>query len=257
MDMMSYLMGRNSGGGSGKGAKIEVVTELPETGESNVIYLVPKQDTGDNNIFDEYIYVNNDWELIGNTDIDLSNYYTKSEIDAKAIPYYNLYLGNAGSYYAGGVTQITNSDALARLGNILTDAYAKGFHFANIVLTKQSGVEAITLFYTKASDGQNLQDLQIKPSQICWCSLSCQSGSTIDTLRQYTFKATLSWNGNTATVSAATVQTREGTFLATNNVNSYTPTSNYHPATKKYVDDQIGSINTILATLTNPGGGGQ
>ena len=56
------------------GATIEVVTELPETGESNVIYLVPKQDTSTDNIFDEYLWVNNDWELIGSTGIDLSDY---------------------------------------------------------------------------------------------------------------------------------------------------------------------------------------
>lgn len=71
MDMMSYLMGRNSGGG-GKGAKIEVVTELPETGEANVIYLVPKQDEDENNVFDEYLYINDEWELIGSTAIDIS-----------------------------------------------------------------------------------------------------------------------------------------------------------------------------------------
>ena len=76
MDMMSYLMGKNSGGG-GKGAKIEVVTELPETGEANVIYLVPKQDEDENNVFDEYLYVNDEWELIGTTDVDLSNYLAK------------------------------------------------------------------------------------------------------------------------------------------------------------------------------------
>lgn len=81
MDMMSYLMGRNSGSAK-KGAKIEVVTELPETGEANVIYLVPKQDEDENNVFDEYIWINDDWELIGTTDIDLSNYVTKSELDA-------------------------------------------------------------------------------------------------------------------------------------------------------------------------------
>lgn len=34
------------------------------------------------------------------------------------------------------------------------------------------------------------------------------------------------------------------------NENEYSPTGDYNPATKKYVDDQIGSINTVLATLT-------
>ena len=38
--------------------------------------------------------------------------------------------------------------------------------------------------------------------------------------------------------------------LTKTNTTSYTPTSDYNPATKKYVDDQVGNINTILATLT-------
>lgn len=66
----------NQGGGGG--VSIEVVQELPQTGESNVIYLVPKQTAGTNNAFDEYIYTNNAWELIGTTEIDLSNYIQKS-----------------------------------------------------------------------------------------------------------------------------------------------------------------------------------
>lgn len=78
MDIPSYLIGKKSGGG--KGATIEVVTELPETGEANVIYLVPKQDEDENNVFDEYIWINDDWELIGTTDVDLSNYLAKDNI---------------------------------------------------------------------------------------------------------------------------------------------------------------------------------
>lgn len=41
--------------------------------------------------------------------------------------------------------------------------------------------------------------------------------------------------------------------LSTTNTETYTPTSDYHPATKKYVDDQIGEINKVLATLTKVG----
>ena len=75
MDIPSYLMGRNA---SGKGGtEIIVVDVLPATGKTNAIYLVPKQDTGDNDVFDEYIYVNDDWELIGTTEIDLSGYQEK------------------------------------------------------------------------------------------------------------------------------------------------------------------------------------
>lgn len=62
---------------------IEVVQTLPtEDISTNTIYLVPKQTAGQNDTYDEYIYVNNHWEHIGSTDIDLTNYYTKTETDA-------------------------------------------------------------------------------------------------------------------------------------------------------------------------------
>ena len=65
------------------GVSFEVVQVLPATGESNIIYLVPKTTAQTSNVYDEYIYVNNSWELIGDTEIDLSNYYTKTETDNK------------------------------------------------------------------------------------------------------------------------------------------------------------------------------
>lgn len=62
---------------------ILVVQTLPTQDISTTtIYLVPKQTAETQDIYDEYIYVNNAWELIGTTQIDLSNYYTKTETDA-------------------------------------------------------------------------------------------------------------------------------------------------------------------------------
>ena len=55
--------------------------ELPEIGEGNKIYLVPKTGTDNNNEYDEYIYINNKWETLGTITIDLSNYYDKNEIN--------------------------------------------------------------------------------------------------------------------------------------------------------------------------------
>ena len=61
---------------------ILVVQTLPTQDISTTtIYLVPKTTAQTDNVYDEYIYVNNAWELIGTTQIDLSNYYTKSETD--------------------------------------------------------------------------------------------------------------------------------------------------------------------------------
>lgn len=63
----------------------EVVDELPEQGESNVIYLVPNEQSDDNE-YEEYIWVNNKWELIGTTKVDLTPYYTSSQVDALINP---------------------------------------------------------------------------------------------------------------------------------------------------------------------------
>ena len=63
---------------------IEVVAELPTQDISTTtIYLVAQEDgASGQDIYDEYIYVNNKWELIGNTDIDLSAYSTTVQMNA-------------------------------------------------------------------------------------------------------------------------------------------------------------------------------
>ena len=61
----------------------EVVAELPQTGEANKIYLVTNAEQSEQNVKDEYIWIENKWELIGSTKIDLSNYYNKGEVDSK------------------------------------------------------------------------------------------------------------------------------------------------------------------------------
>lgn len=68
--------------GSSTGINFKVVDSLPETGESNIIYLVPSSKQEEKNIKDEYIWIDGNWELIGSTKIDLSNYYTKDEVNS-------------------------------------------------------------------------------------------------------------------------------------------------------------------------------
>lgn len=64
---------------------IEIVAVLPTTGISTTtIYLVPKSTTSTQDIYDEYINTNgttSGWEHIGSTEIDLTNYYTKAQVD--------------------------------------------------------------------------------------------------------------------------------------------------------------------------------
>lgn len=61
---------------------IEVVETLPtEDISDTTIYLVPAEDPEVGNYYEEYIHVNNTWELVGTTAVDLSAYYTKLEVD--------------------------------------------------------------------------------------------------------------------------------------------------------------------------------
>ena len=64
------------------GFHAEIVSVLPATGEPNILYLVAKSTTASGNVYDEYLYINGAWELIGSTDIDLSGYVQASEMHA-------------------------------------------------------------------------------------------------------------------------------------------------------------------------------
>lgn len=60
---------------------IDVVSELPtENISSTTIYLLPSNSSA-NDMYKEYIYVNNNWELLGIQKIDLTDYYNKTEIN--------------------------------------------------------------------------------------------------------------------------------------------------------------------------------
>ena len=86
---------------------ISVVNSLPTQDISTTtIYLVPStSETTD--IYKEYIYVNNAWELLGIQKADLTNYYTKTETDT-------LLSGKADSSTVSNfVTSIGASDSTA------------------------------------------------------------------------------------------------------------------------------------------------
>lgn len=61
--------------------KKEVVASLPTTGKDDVIYLVKDGKGKDNNNYLEYLWLNGKYELIGSTQVDLSGYAKKNEIN--------------------------------------------------------------------------------------------------------------------------------------------------------------------------------
>lgn len=58
----------------------EIVDALPLTGKDNILYLVPKKGS-DKDIYNEYIWTGVDYEFMGTTAVDLTDYYQKNEVD--------------------------------------------------------------------------------------------------------------------------------------------------------------------------------
>lgn len=64
-----------------QGIKYQIEENLPSTGEAGTIYLISNSGTEDN-IYDEYIWVNSKFEKIGTTAVDLTNYIQSADLVA-------------------------------------------------------------------------------------------------------------------------------------------------------------------------------
>lgn len=80
-DRIQEITEQTSSGSTTPKFSIKVVTELPTTNISSTTIYLLKTGEEDSNLYSEYIYVNNKWELLGTQKMDLSNYYTKEEVD--------------------------------------------------------------------------------------------------------------------------------------------------------------------------------
>ena len=104
---------------------IQAVNTLPTTNISTTtIYLVPKQSLSSQDVKDEYINLDgttSGWELIGNTQIDLSNYVTTSDLTTALQSY-------ATKAYVDGLTFVGTQAQW----NALTTEQKKAYKFADI-----------------------------------------------------------------------------------------------------------------------------
>lgn len=61
-------------------------SQLPATGNADVIYMVPKTDSESaSDVYYEYMWINNKYEIIGNSKVDLSNYVQFEDISWNSI----------------------------------------------------------------------------------------------------------------------------------------------------------------------------
>lgn len=251
------LVAEKGQNGAPGAVKMQVVDTLPETGETDTIYLVKKDNPGEQNLYDEYVYTDTGWEHIGDTSVDLTDYYTKTEtiklIDSSLKKYYltmslPMSMWNGNSYSLDNVTKKSIHD-------ILKDVYDNNRKSFEIILINSSidynTPKTITLYCN--------EDVTQKPTIIRIYSdilggthgeLNNQSNLT-SKFFSVSFVIYLSWSGDDFTFNTGPITTFSSfEILRKDNLYPYTPTADYHPATKKYVDDSIANINIPMYTIT-------
>ena len=120
----------------------EVYATLPQTGASNVLYLIGPIGTGADK-YEEYVYANNNWTRIGDTSIDLADYVTSSALGAALANYYNK--NDVDWLLAGKQDTIQDLDAIRRGSQ--AGATAVQTETLNLALSKtvaESGVYDVT-----------------------------------------------------------------------------------------------------------------
>lgn len=111
--------------------KKSIVSALPSSNiDANTIYLVPKSSTESGNYYDEYMYINGKWELIGNSKTDMTGFVKKQT-------YQNPALTPSGGVVTWTVTHTLNSqDVCATLRRVSDNAQI----FAEIVFASSTQV---------------------------------------------------------------------------------------------------------------------
>lgn len=110
----------------------EYVLTLPLKGEPNVLYFVPRTSPSGNDSCYEYMWLNNKWEFVGSTEVDLSNYYTKAETE-QYVSDHQYVLPEATTDTLGGVKLSSN-------GSVSMDADG------NMVISTTSDDDIAALF---------------------------------------------------------------------------------------------------------------
>ena len=255
--------------------KMQVVDTLPETGETDTIYLVKKSNPSEQNLYDEYVYTDTGWEHIGDTSVDLTDYYTKTETDAITGNLENLTtedksnlvnaineVANKGSDVEGNELAIyslklnglasgnnVKSSDLSKIDEMINSLFQKGVKQFILRLTYDDSIGYSNAPYTEFIGYNNSLQIKEDQSPVILYSLSNEDVGNGSIRVNRTFNIYGSWNNGVFETSSARFYSgttydlsrflTSSTALTKTNTSEYTPTSDYNPATKKYVDDNI------------------
>lgn len=155
LDDDSTIVSTNAIPIQGNGINILIVEELPTTGVEKTIYMVLRTEAYLNDYYDEYMWINNKWEIIGSTRLDLSNYYTKSEVN-DAIT--NAVTAASSNYTAGSGINIDSN------GVISANVAAADIEYDNTNSHMQATDIQSAIDYLATNSGSGGSDLPTDPA---------------------------------------------------------------------------------------------
>lgn len=288
--------------------KMQVVDTLPQIGDTDTIYLLKKDTPGEQNLYDEYVYTETSgWEHIGDTSVDLTDYYTKEETDERLnnkqdaltagnnITIEDNVISASGGLLAdtidviklpnrmdptidgGTYGKITDPKYVENINTVLTKLYntTNTTNFSLILFTDNGGYNdgRFALTKTKYNDipkkdgqqkfkwhvyfqgfsGSDSLNRVMYPADISFVAYIENGKVRIDDDRistNYNWIMTPQTYAPSKGMGYKAVYATSGKPLGMYNTESYTPTSNYNPATKKYADDLPKSYTGYDATKT-------
>lgn len=224
MDLITLALSKNYTNKAVQEAQLaptafKVVDTLPSVGETGFIYLVPKEDGKDKNIYTEYIWAENAFEKIGDTEINLQDYATIEYVDNSAVARFNL--DNFSSL---------SEAAKIKLGQDIYDAYKAG---RTVKATYTQG----DMEYTYYIERKNDYGLQLGCPDI----MTTANGTYNKNVKE---KIWIAITGDVVDSVGIHGSVDYSLDLYTDYSEPYMPEYDGSPATKKYVDDSISSAIT-------------
>lgn len=117
----------------------EIVETLPENANANVIYMVRREGGTGQDVYNEYMYINGTWEIIGDTSVDLTGYAKKEDIVVKSV---------SSDFTVTEAGQLTLNAAAAPEIN--------GSNISNIAITNVVGLQDALNSKVAAEEGKSL-----------------------------------------------------------------------------------------------------
>ena len=117
----------------------EIVETLPENANENVIYMVRREGGTDQDVYNEYMYINGAWEIIGDTSVDLTGYAKTEDILVKSV---------SSDFTVTGDGQLTFKAGAAPEIN--------GSNISDIAISNVDGLEAALNSKVAAEEGKSL-----------------------------------------------------------------------------------------------------